>query len=158
MRSLLAFALSLLTGCSFLGGLDRLGNNEPAWDFRLTWDRFPAPGPENPSTPGFDADGNRIPAPETQALFSFPPITAGLSVEAYPHVRVTPTVGVAVIDFKVPYARWMDVQLFGGSQELGVGIYKRWTSIIELTTGAGLIWDFEAKKPGAVLGFTITKF
>lgn len=158
-RFLLALSLALAgEGCSFLGSLDQMHNQEPAWELHLTWDRTEKIGPEDPANPGFDKDGNKIPKPETAALFNFPPITAGLEMTVLDRVKMTPTVGIALLDLKVPYARWFDVQVFGGYQQAGLGLYKRFTSIIEICAGVGVVWDFDRRRPLPVIGVTITKF
>ncbi len=159
LRLCLSSALALaLGGCSFFSGLDQIHQNEPAWDIHLTWDRTEHIETEDPANPGFDKDGNKIPKPETAALFNFPPITAGLGVTVESPVKVTPTVGVALVDLKAPYVRWMDVQAFGGYQQLGVGLYKRWTSIVEICTGVGVVRDFDQRRWLPMIGVTITKF
>lgn len=154
----LVFALA---GCSFFGSLDQIHEKEPPFDVHFTWDRGPDIGP--PATTGedgkkYDKDGNLIPTPETKATYSFPPVTAGLDATVWDKYKVTPTIGIALIDLKVPYARWFDVQVFGGYQQAGIGLYKRFTSIIEICAGVGVVWDFDLRKPLPVVGFTITRF
>lgn len=162
LRFLPIVSLALvLGGCSFFGSLDQIHENEPSWAFQFTWERGPDIGPAASTGEDgkkYDKDGNLIPSPETKATYSFPPITAGLDITVWDKYKMTPTLGVALIDAKAPYLRWMDVQVFGGYQQAGIGVYKRFTSIIEICAGVGVVWDFDMKKPIPVIGITITKF
>lgn len=161
-RATLSLALLFLTGCGFLKTLGRLdfgGDDKKPFEAEFFWDRWPEIKDEDPKNPGFDTDGNKIPSPETYVTLYFPKITAGAAGIVHgEQSRFTPTIGAVVADLKAPYVRWWQVQIVGGADMVGAGLYKRWTSIFEFDTGGGWAYDPARKKGFWWLGFSITKF
>lgn len=162
-RTLLVSLLALpMMGCGFVKTLSRLdfgGDDNKPFEAEMFWDRWPEIKEEDPKNPGFDADGNKIPKPETYITMYFPKITAGASGTVYgDKSRITPTVGIVAADLKAPYVRWWQVEVIGGADMVGVGLFKRWTSVFEFDTGVTYFWDPSTHKWGLAAGFTITKF
>jgi hypothetical protein len=145
----------LLPGCAYL---DFGWDDKTSWDFKPFWDTGITIGEEDPENPGYDKDGNKIPSPEVLATYTFPDVTAGMHVLIGRDARITPTVGMEMFETKLGPTRWWSGQFFGGNQVAGFGLYKRWTSIYEITTGPFVCWDFEARGLNYGVGFTLIKF
>lgn len=150
--------LALLLSSASCKCLDFGGKDEKAWELQFFWDRAPAIGKEDPKNPGFDTDGNKIPSPEIYATYYFPDIHAGFAGEIKPKARMTPVVGVELLEFKIPYARWFNLQVQGGADIVSIYLGKRFTSIIEVTVGPWVGRDFELDDWAYGLGGTLIKF
>lgn len=155
MKKLMLLLPMLVVGCAYL---DFGGDDKQAFEFRTFWSEAPYIGKENPETPGYDADGNKIPPPEVLATYAFPDITAGIHASIGGNHRITPTVGVELFEAKIWKARWFSGQIFAGSNVVGFGFYKRWTSIFEVTTGPFIGYDTEDNDTVWGIGGTLTKF
>lgn len=158
MKKFLPVSFLLIASCRFL---DFGGHDEKAFEFRLGWDRgVNIPGKPDPNSPGghYDKDGNYVPDnPDVVATYTFPEIVAGI-YGTLKDPRFTPGVGFELFEVKVPYARWFSGQVFAGNQLAGAYLGKRWTSIVELTTGVFFARDFEDDDWTYGIGATITKF
>ena len=155
MRKFFPILFLLLASCKYL---DFGGDDKKSWELKFFWDRGPSIGEEDPNNKGFDKDGNKIPSPEVYATYYMPDIHAGLNGEIRPKGRVTPTVGVELLEFKVPYARWFNIQVQGGANLVDVYLGKRLTSIFEVTVGPWVGWDFDQDAWAVGVGGTLTKF
>jgi hypothetical protein len=103
--------------------------------------------------PQYDADGNLITPPETEAVFSLPDTHAGFAY--FPKTeRLTPIVSVEVIERPIPYIRNVAVNVGAGSNTIYVGVNKVWTDIFEIQTGILVGYDLEENE--CVVGFDIT--
>lgn len=154
-RKLAPILLLSIASCKYLDlGWDDKSN----WELKAFWDKGPSIGEEDPANKGYDKDGNKIPSPEVLATYSFPDIHAGLAVEVTPKVKITPTMGVNLVDFKVPYLRWFEIQAQGGANMVDVYLGKRLTSIFEITVGPWFGYDFVSHGRAAGVGVTIIKF
>jgi hypothetical protein len=150
-----SFLLCSLPGCSYL---DFGGNDEKQFEVRFFWQNGPSIGPEDPDNPGFDKDGNKRPSPEVLATYTFPDIHAGMNGQIGPKGRITPTMGIELVEVKVPYLRWFNLQVQGGYQLVDLYLGKRFTSIFEVTVGPWIGWDFEADATAWGVGGTLIKF
>lgn len=156
MRAAIAALLALsVCSCRFI---DFGGDDEKPFEFRPFWGQGPDIGEENPETPGYDKDGNKIPPPEVLATYTFPDIFAGVRAVIGPEPRVTPTVGIELFEVKVPYARWFSAQLSAGDQLMEFSFHKRITSIYEITIGPFVGWDFDEHDVAWGIGGSIIKF
>ena len=144
-------------GCSVTRALDFGGSDEKPFEFRFAWQkRFETSKAE----PGkVDAEGVYQPeTPEVDAALQFPDIHAGLNAEVRPEFKLTPTVGVEVVEFKVPYLRWFNVQVQGGNQLVDVYLGKRLISVFEVTIGPWYGYDFEEHDTCWGVGGTLIRF
>jgi hypothetical protein len=151
MRWLIAI-LFLLTGCKSVP-LDFGGDSQKAFEWRWSWQQSKPAAQPSDEKPPFEVP------PEVEATYTFPDVHAGMNyVMGGPDRRLTPTVGIEVCEFKVPALRWFNVQVQGGNQLADVYIGKRWTSVVEVTTGAWFGYDFEEHDTTWGLGATLIKF
>jgi len=155
--------LLLMSGC---GVIDFGGKDDKPYEWRWGWDRgIQSIGKEDPKNPGYDMDGNLIPSAEVKATYQFPDVDAGMAyVISDDNSRITPTLGVEMAEFKVPYLRWFKVDVGAGSNYPYVYVGKRITSIYEISVGACYGYDLEEKDNGDREGWgwagagTIIKF
>jgi hypothetical protein len=150
----LLFALS---SCSVLRALDFGGDPDKPFEFRLGWDK----GVEKSGAKPGKTDDNGVyqpEVPEAEAALSFPDVSAGIVVEVRSKPRVTPTVQLDLFDFKLPYIRWFSCQAGMGYQLGNVYLGKRLVSILELTVGGWMGYDFETHSLAWGLGGTLIKF
>ena len=145
MKKILFLLLLLCTGCS-------------SFEVKPFWGDAPKIGKEDPDNPGFDSDGNKIPPPEVLATYSFPDIHAGYAWVAGEKNKITPTLGVEIMEVKIPLLRWFSVQVGAGSDELHLYIGKRFTSIFEITAGPILSRRFDEEDWEFGLQVTVIKF
>jgi hypothetical protein len=159
MKLLAILALSLSSaGCSGMV-LDFGGDDKKPFEFNWGWERgVTEAGPENPATPGFDKDGNKIVPAEVANTYTFPAVHAGVDAEAYHHAGVTPSIGMTAFEFKVPYARWFSVQPHVGADLVDIYVGKRLTSIYEITIGPWFGRNFKDNEWCGGIGLTIIKF
>ena len=155
MLKLSPLMLLAVSSCRYL---DFGGDDEKSFEFRPFWDQGPSIGEENPETPGFDKEGNKIPPPEVLATYTFPDLFAGVRAVIGPEPRVTPTVGIEIFEVKFPAVRWFSAQLSAGDQLVDFSFHKRLTSIYEITVGPFVAWDFEHHDFAYGLGASIIKF
>ena len=137
--------ICLFTGCS-------------SFEVKPFWGDAPQIGKENPETPGFDKDGNKIPSPEVLATYYFPDIHAGYAWVDGDKGKLTPTLGVEILEVKVPVLRWFSIQLGAGTDELHVYVGKRFTSVFEITAGPMFSRRFDEEEWSWGFGATVIKF
>lgn len=152
---LLALAFLPTSACRFL---DFGGDDGKVVELRFFWDRAPAIGAEDPENPGFDKEGNKIPSAEVYATYYMPDVCSGLNVLVQPDARITPVVGVELLEFKLPYVRWFSTQVQVGNQLVDVYVGKRLTSIFEVTIGGFVGRDFEEDAWTWGIGGTLLRF
>lgn len=152
----LAF-VPFMFGCSLMRALDFGGDPGKPFEFRAGWDH----GIELASgTPGkTDPNGVYVPeTPEVNSILGFPDVHAGMNVLIRKNPRISPTVGIEACEFKVPYLRWFNVQVQGGSDLVDFYVGKRLVSIYEITAGPWVGWDFTDHQICVGAGATIIKF
>lgn len=148
----------LASGCSGIA-LDFGGDDKNSFEFNFGWERGVTPaGPENPATPGFDKDGNKIVPKEVSSTYTFPAVHAGMDAEVTPRGHLTPSIGITAFEFKVPYARWFSVQPHVGADLVDIYLGKRLTSIYEITIGPWFGRNYKDREWCGGLGLTIIKF
>lgn len=156
--ALVALALSPASGgCAFFRALDFGGDPGKPFEFRWGWER----GIERGSGKPGEVDPHGVYTPEdpaAEAVFSFPAIHAGFALEVQPKSRITPTVGMELFRFKVPWARWWIVQGQAGSQLAEIYLGKRLVSIVDVTVGPWVGWDFEEDALSWGAACTMVKF
>ena len=155
---MLALALvPLMLGCSVMRALDFGGDPGKAFEFRLGWEHgieIPAgkPGTTNP-------DGTYVPeTPEVAAILGFPDVHAGMNVIIQSKPRISPTIGIEVCEFKVPYLRWFNVQVQGGTDLVDIYVGKKLLSVFEISVGLWAGWDFAEDRTAFGIGGTLIKF
>ena len=147
----------ILSGFAFFRALDFGGDPGAPFEFRWGWDRGIEQGSGKPGT--VDERGVYRPEdPAAEALFSFPSIHGGIAAEVKPEPRMTPTVGVEILRFKVPWARWWILQAGAGSQLAEVYLGKRIVALIDVTVGPWIGWDFEERERAWGLAATMVRF
>lgn len=158
MRILAIILCSLLcSGCSVMRALDFGGSDDRPWDFRWGWEHGIEQSKAEPGE--VDEEGVYQPeTPEVDAILGFPDIHAGIMVVVKPESRITPTVQVEILEFKVPYARWFSVQAGAGAQLAEFYVGKRLVSVFEVTAGPYVGWDFEEDDVAWGIGGTLIKF
>lgn len=124
----------LLSACASFP-LDFGGDDSKDFEVRFFWNQGPQIGEEDPENPGFDKDGNLIPDPEVLAVYAFPDVHAGYAWLSGDDPKLTPTINVEIMEFKVPFFRWFVVAPGAGSNEAHLYVGKRLTSIYEITFG-----------------------
>ena len=150
MRYLACF-LFLLTGCISVP-LDFGGDSEKSFEWRWGWKQNKPAAQPSDEKPPFEVP------PEVEATYTFPDVTAGANAAVAPDFKFTPTVGVEIAEFKVPALRWFTIQAQGGYQLMDVYVGKRWTSVVEITTGAWFGYDFDEHDTTWGFGATLIKF
>lgn len=149
--------LVFLPGCSVMRALDFGGSDDRPWDFRWGWEKGIETSKADPGE--VDDDGVYQPeTPEVEAILGFPDVHAGLMVEVKPKSRITPTVQIEALEFKVPYARWFSLQGGAGAQLAEVYLGKRLVSVFEITVGPWVGWDFDEHDVAWGVGGTLIKF
>lgn len=144
-------------GCAVMRALDFGGDPGKQWEFRFGFEHGietteGKPGTTNP-------DGTYVPeTPEVDAILSFPDVHAGLNVVIQSKPRISPTVGIELCEFKVPYLRWFNVQVQGGTDLADIYIGKRLVSVFEITVGPWVGWDFAEDRLAFGAGGTLIKF
>lgn len=144
-------------GCSVMRALDFGGDPGKPFEFRFGWQHgienaSGIPGTTNPA-------GTYVPeTPEVDAILGFPNVYAGMNVVIRPDARLTPTIGVEACSFKVPYLRWFSVQAQGGANLADIYVGKRLVSILEISVGPWIGWDFDNRKVAYGVGGAIIKF
>jgi len=159
MRSLIPFLalFFLLSGCAAAGKLDFGGDDKKPFELRWAWEKGVEQSKAEPGK--VDADGVYQPeTPEATAALQFPDIHAGMNVEIRPEVKLTPTVGVEILEFKVPYLRWFNVQAQAGNQLIDVYCGKKLLSVYEITAGAWFGYDMDEHDTCWGVGGTLIKF
>jgi len=96
--------------------------------------------------------------PAAEALFSFPAIHGGFAAEIKPQPRMTPTVGMEILRFKVPWARWWILQAGAGSQLAEIYLGKRLVALVDVTVGPWIGWDFDEHRKAWGIAVTMVKF
>lgn len=154
----LSLILGACVGCSGMA-LDFGGDDTKPFEFDWGWERGVTPaGPENPATPGFDKDGNKIVPKEVSNTYTFPAVSAGVDAEVYPKGNLTPSIGLTAFEFKLPYARWFSVQPHVGADLVDIYVGKRLTSIYEITIGPWFGRNYKDHEWCGGLGLTLIKF
>lgn len=156
-KVLLLAVIPFLPACTVMKFLDFGGDDTKAWEFRMGYDK----GIEQSTAPPGQTDEQGVYQPETpeaQALLGFPDIHAGLNVLIASKPRITPTVGLELAEFKVPYLRWFNIQVQGGTDLVDIYIGKRLLAIYEVTAGAWYGHDFTNNRQTVGVGFTLIKF
>ena len=147
----------LISGCAVTRALDFGGSDDKPWDFRWGWEHGIEQSKAKPGE--VDEDGVYQPeTPEVDAILGFPDVHAGLMVVVQPKSRITPTVQIEALEFKVPYARWFSVQAGAGAQLAEVYMGKRLVSVFEITAGGWVGWDFDEDDVAWGVGGTLIKF
>jgi hypothetical protein len=130
------------SGCSLMSALDFGGDDKVAWEFHWGWEHGIHDSTAKPGQ--VDKDGVYKPeTPEVDAILGFPNIHAGIAGEIRPKPRMTPTVQVEVLRFKVPALRWWEIQVGAGAQMANIYLGKRLVSVFEITAGPWVGWDFD---------------
>lgn len=135
--------LPLFSACGIGRYLDFGGVDKKPFEVRFFWDRGPKIGPEDPSNPGYDKDGNKIPSPGVAATYFFPDIHAGMAWIDGNKQLLTPTINIELMEFKVPFLRWFIVAVGAGSQEVHIYLGKRITSVLETSIGPMIVYRFD---------------
>lgn len=133
------------------------GDDKKPWEFRFGWDHGIT---KSEAAPG-GVDRNGIYQPETVEVDSelgFPDVNAGLAGEVYPKAKITPTVQFTTCEFKVPYARWFDVQIGAGANLVDVYLGKRLVTLPKITVGPWFGRDLDVHKWSGGIQFTLIKF
>jgi len=158
LRIMLLLALvPFLPACSVLRVLDFGGDDKKSFEFRFGWEH----GIEQSTAPPRQTDECGVYHPETpevDALLSFPDIHAGLNVLASLKPRITPTVGLELAEFKVPYLRWFNVQIQGGTDLVDIYVGKRLLAVYEVTIGPWYGYDFTENRGTFGIGATLIRF
>lgn len=145
------YALVFLTGCSSVP-LDFGGDSDKLVEIRMSWQAHKPAAQPSDEKPPFEVP------PEVVATYQFPDIHAGMNYVLGTEKRLTPTVGIEILEFKLPVVRWFNVQAQGGNQLVDIYVGKRFTSVIEITAGAWWGYDFEEHDTTWGLGATLIKF
>lgn len=152
MKAVLGLLCLLAAGCSGLP-LDFGGASEKAWEWRWGWSTYKPSAQPADEVPPFEVP------PELLATYSWPDLHAGTMYSLNGGAgRLTPYLGVEVAEFKVPHARWFVIEGISGTDLVGGYVGKRWTSVIEVTTGVGLVYDVEEKTWAPVVGVDLIRF
>ena len=153
----IVLALLFLPGCAVTRALDFGGSDDHPWDFRWGWEKGIETSKADPGE--VDEEGVYQPeTPEVEAILGFPDVHAGLMGVIKPEGRITPTVQVEALEFKVPYARWFSLQAGAGAQLAEVYLGKRLVSVFEITAGPWVGWDFDEHDVAWGVGGTLIKF
>lgn len=158
LRHVLLLALiPFLPACAVMKILDFGGDDSKAFEFRFGWEH----GIEQSTAPPGQTDECGVYHPETpevDALLSFPDIHAGLNVLISSKPRITPTVGLELMEFKVPYLRWFNVQIQGGTDLVDIYVGKKLLSVYEVTVGPWYGYDFAENTRVYGIGGTLIRF
>jgi hypothetical protein len=98
---------------------------------------------EDSENPGYTVDGDKITDPEVAATYMFPDVHAGIAWVNGDDDKITPTINVELAEVKVPYVRWLNLQLGAGADEAHLYLGKRFTSIVEITIGPMIARRFD---------------
>lgn len=158
MRTIwMLFAFPFLVGCSVMKTLDFGGVDEKPFEARFAWQKRFETSKADPGK--IDDKGVYQPeTPEVEAALQFPDIHAGMSVVIQPKPRITPTVNVEIVEFKVPVLRWFSVQVGAGNQLAEIYLGKRLVSVFEITAGPWVGYDFEEHDRSWGVAATLIRF
>lgn len=156
--------------CIFLAGallLSGCGVFQPSW---VNENSLPADdsgerivGIDGPVNGHFTPDGEWIPDdPLIAATYKFPDLGCGFIIDVgdLKEVVVTPSLQIELleVDTHIPYVGTLKLDAGIGYMRSYVYVGKLFTSIIEISAGPFIGWDFEDKELSYGLGCTIIRF
>lgn len=158
MKNILVAAMLLLSGCSVL---QPSFINENALAAKDSGERIK--GIDGPVNGHFNDDGEWIPDdPLVASTYKFPDVSAGFIVDVgdLHEVVVAPSLQIEIleIDTHMSFLGTLKADLGVSFMRGYIYVGKLFTSILEISAGFFIGWDFEDKEPAYGIAATIIRF